>query len=131
MTEYARRYLSAGAPETIMHGEYEGTLVDIQPLVDGLVCGIYRFPGGDCIGGGRRSTALNCGVRRATMTRREEIDLEIRRQALRLYPRCTALFELPLMVYTQIMEDNTTRRKPYRVSEKRIKDIIGTMPEFQ
>ncbi|WP_300764066.1 hypothetical protein [uncultured Oscillibacter sp.] len=65
------------------------------------------------------------------MTRREEIDLEIRRQALRLYPRCTALFELPLMVYTQIMEDNTTRRKPYRVSEKRIKDIIGTMPEFQ
>lgn len=51
MTEYARRYLSAGAPETIMHGEYEGTLVDIQPLVDGLVCGIYRFPGGDCIGG--------------------------------------------------------------------------------
>lgn len=65
------------------------------------------------------------------MTRREEIDLEIRRQALRLYPRCTELFELPLMVYTQIMEDNTTRRKPYRVSEKRIKDIIGTMPEFQ
>ena len=65
------------------------------------------------------------------MTRREEIDLEIRRQALRLYPRCTALFELPLMVYAQIMEDNTTRRKPYRVSEKRIKDIIGTMPEFQ
>ena len=65
------------------------------------------------------------------MTRREEIDLEIRRQALHLYPHCTALFELPLMVYTQIMEDNTTRRKPYRVSEKRIKDIIGTMPEFQ
>ena len=51
MTEYAKRYLAAGAPETIMHGEYEGTLVDIQPLVDGLVCGIYRFPGGDCIGG--------------------------------------------------------------------------------
>ena len=51
MTEYAKRYSAAGAPETIMHGEYEGTLVDIQPLVDGLVCGIYRFPGGDCIGG--------------------------------------------------------------------------------
>lgn len=51
MTEYLKRYLAAGAPETIMHGEYEGTLVDIQPLVDGLVCGIYRFPGGDCIGG--------------------------------------------------------------------------------
>lgn len=65
------------------------------------------------------------------MTRRDEIDAEVRRQAVRLYPRCTALFELPLMVYTQIMEDNTTRRKPYRVSEKRIKDIICTMPEFQ
>lgn len=64
------------------------------------------------------------------MTRREEIDLEIRRQALRLYPRCTALFELPLMVYAQIMEDNTTRRNPYRVSEARIRKIIGSMPEF-
>ncbi len=65
------------------------------------------------------------------MTRREEIDLEIRRQAVQLYPRCAALFELPLMVYTQIVKDNTTRRNPYRVSEKRIRDIIGTMPEFQ
>lgn len=65
------------------------------------------------------------------MTRRDEIDAEVRRQAVRLYPRCTALFELPLMVYTQIMNDNTTRRNPYRVSEKRIRDIIGTMPEFQ
>ena len=64
------------------------------------------------------------------MTRRDEIDAEVRRQAVRLYPRCVALFELPLMVYTQIMNDNTTRRKPYRVSEKRIKDIIGNMPEF-
>ena len=64
------------------------------------------------------------------MTRRDEIDAEVRRQAVRLYPRCVALFELPLMVYTQIMNDNTTRRKPYRVSEKRIKDIIGKMPEF-
>lgn len=51
MTEYAKRYLSAGAPETIMSGEYEGVLVDIQPLVDGLVCGIYRFPRGDRVGG--------------------------------------------------------------------------------
>lgn len=31
------------------------------------------------------------------MTRNEEIDLEIRQQALRLWPRCTALFELPMM----------------------------------
>lgn len=64
------------------------------------------------------------------MTRREEIDLEIRRQAVRLYPKCAALFELPLMVYTQIITDNATRRKPYRVSEARIRKTIGTMPEF-
>lgn len=64
------------------------------------------------------------------MTRREEIDLEIRRQALRLYPRCVTLFELPLMVYAQIMEDNTTRRNPYRVSEARIRKIISSMPEL-
>lgn len=64
------------------------------------------------------------------MTRREEIDLEIRRQALRLYPRCVALFEIPLMVYAQIMEDNTTRRNPYRVSEARIRKIISSMPEL-
>ena len=64
------------------------------------------------------------------MTRREEIDLEIRRQAIRLYPRCTALFELPLMVYTQIIQDNATRKNPYRVSEARIRKIIGSMAEF-
>ncbi|WP_295761196.1 hypothetical protein [uncultured Oscillibacter sp.] len=64
------------------------------------------------------------------MTRREEIDLEIRRQALRLYPRCAALFELPLMVYAQIIQDNTTRKNPYRVSEARIRKIIGSMAEF-
>lgn len=64
------------------------------------------------------------------MTRREEIDLEIRRQAVRLYPRCTALFELPMMVYTQITMDNTTRKNPYRVSEARIRKIIGSMAEF-
>ena len=64
------------------------------------------------------------------MTRNEEIDLEIRQQALRLWPRCTALFELPMMVYTQIIMDNATRRKPYGVSEARIRKTIGTMPEF-
>lgn len=64
------------------------------------------------------------------MTRNEEIDLEIRQQAIRLYPKCVALFELPLMVYTQIMQDNATRKRPYRVSEARIKKIIGSMPEF-
>lgn len=65
------------------------------------------------------------------MTRNEEIDLEIRNQAIRLFPKCVALFELPMMVYTQIMLDNSTRKKSYRVSEARIRKIIGTMPEFQ
>ena len=65
------------------------------------------------------------------MTRLEEIDLEIRNQAVRLHPKCVALFELPMMVYTQIMLDNSTRKKPYRVSEARIRKTIGSMPEFQ
>lgn len=65
------------------------------------------------------------------MTRRDEIDAEVRRQAVRLYPKCVALFELPMMVYAKIMEDNVTRKKPYRVSEKRIRDIIGSMPDFE
>lgn len=65
------------------------------------------------------------------MTRRDEIDLEIRRQAIKLYPNCAALFELPHMVYAQIIKDNDLRKKPYRVSEDRIKRVIGSMPEFQ
>ena len=65
------------------------------------------------------------------MTKNEEIELEIRQQALRLYPKCAALFELPLMVYAQIMKDNDVRRKPYRVSVNRIRKVIGSMPEFQ
>lgn len=64
------------------------------------------------------------------MTRTEEIDLEVRQQALKLYPKCAALFELPTMVYAQIMKDNELRKRPYRVSEERIKKIIGSMPEF-
>lgn len=64
------------------------------------------------------------------MTRTDEINAEIRNQAVRLYPKCTALFELPLMVYSKIMQDNVTRKKPYRVSEQRIKQIIQAMPEF-
>lgn len=64
------------------------------------------------------------------MTRNEEIDLEIRNQAVRLYPKCVALFELPMMVYTQIVMDNSTRKKPFQVSETRVRKIIGTMSEF-
>ena len=48
MTENAKKYLEKGAPEFLMHGEYKGRLVDTQPLLDGYVSGIYRFPGGDC-----------------------------------------------------------------------------------
>lgn len=48
-----------------------------------------------------------------------------------LYPDCAALFELPRRVYAQIMQDNSMRRKPYRVSEVKIRKIIATMPEFQ
>lgn len=65
------------------------------------------------------------------MTRNEEIELEIRHQAVRLYPKCAALFELPLMVYAQVVADNATRKRPYRVSEARVRKVIGSMPEFQ
>lgn len=51
MTENAKKYLTKGAPLEINHGEYTGRLVDIQPLLDGYVCGIYRFPGGTCCEG--------------------------------------------------------------------------------
>lgn len=64
------------------------------------------------------------------MTRREQIDLEIRNQAVRLYPKCAALFELPNMVYAQILADNALRAKPYRVSWDRCKAVISAMPEF-
>ena len=65
------------------------------------------------------------------MTRSEEIDLEIRNQAVRLYPKCAALFELPMMVYSKMVEDNATRRRPYRVGETRIHKVILSMEEFQ
>ena len=65
------------------------------------------------------------------MTRSEEIDLEIRNQAVRLYPKCAALFELPMMVYSKIVEDNTTRKRPYRVIETRIRKVNLSMEEFQ
>ena len=64
------------------------------------------------------------------MTRKEETEMEVRNQAVKLYPKCAGLFELPLMVYSQIVQDNETRRKPYRVSVDRCKRIILAMPEF-
>jgi hypothetical protein len=64
------------------------------------------------------------------LTRKEETEMEVRNQAVKLYPKCAGLFELPLMVYSQIVQDNETRRKPYRVSVDRCKRIILAMPEF-
>lgn len=64
------------------------------------------------------------------MTRTEEIEIEVRNQAVKLYPKCAGLFELPLMVYSQIVQDNETRCKPYRISVDRCKRIILAMPEF-
>ena len=61
------------------------------------------------------------------MTRKDEIEMEIRNQAVRLYPSCVALFELPAMVYEQIVKDNETRKKPYRVSIERCSKVIQTM----
>ena len=61
------------------------------------------------------------------MTRKDEIEMEIRNQAVRLYPSCVALFELPVMVYAQIVKDNETRKKPYRVSVERCRKVIQTM----
>lgn len=64
------------------------------------------------------------------MTRREELNLEIRNQAIRLVPKCVGYFELSSMVYTQIMIiDNVTRKKPFRVSQKYIQAIIHKMIE--
>lgn len=58
------------------------------------------------------------------MTRADELNAEIRNQAVRLYPKCAGLFELPLMVYTQIVADNLTRSKPYRLSVERCKKLF-------
>lgn len=64
------------------------------------------------------------------MTRRDEIDMEIRNQAVRHYSDCRALLDLPLIVYNQIMQDNDLRKRPYKVSFNRVHAIIMAMPEF-
>ena len=63
------------------------------------------------------------------MTRREEIDAEIRRQSHRLIGKCNALFELPRHVYAQILDDNTLRKQPYRVSFERVQKVIREISE--
>ena len=45
MTDLAKKYLDAGGPTKISLGEYVGHLEDVE-IVLGLMCGIYRFPGG-------------------------------------------------------------------------------------
>ena len=61
------------------------------------------------------------------MTRQEEIDHEVRIYAMNLLPKCRALFQLPNMVYAEIVKDNTMRKKPIRASYERIKRIIHGM----
>lgn len=58
------------------------------------------------------------------MTRSEEIDLEIRNLIARLRPRTAADFEIPALVYTQILKDNDLRKRPYRVSYERIQKTM-------
>ena len=62
-------------------------------------------------------------------THQETIDIEIRRLALKLKGNYVALLQLPLMIYNQIMLDNQTRKKPFRVSFKRIEDIVYSLAE--
>ncbi|MDD3337103.1 MAG: hypothetical protein PHI98_16595 [Eubacteriales bacterium] len=61
------------------------------------------------------------------MTRRQEIDQEVQRLIKKLLPSCNALFELPSLVYAQIMKDNVTRKQPYRVSFNHIESIMHQM----
>lgn len=58
------------------------------------------------------------------MTRTQEIDAEIARLIVRLRPEAAADFEIPRMVYSKILDDNKTRKKPYRVSYERIQRIM-------
>lgn len=37
-------------PRRIRHGDYIGVLSGVQPLLDGEVAPLYRFPGGECMG---------------------------------------------------------------------------------
>ena len=65
------------------------------------------------------------------MGRHQEIELEIRRQAIRLEPKAAALFELPRLVYAKIVEDNATRKKPFKIGYARVQKVIRSMAEFQ
>lgn len=45
-------------PRHIRHGEDTGVLSGIQPLLDGEVAPLYRFPGGQCVGTDYKITAV-------------------------------------------------------------------------
>jgi hypothetical protein len=50
--EKLQKYIDGGAPKEILReNKYRGVLIDIQPLVDGQVIGIYQFDSGQAIGG--------------------------------------------------------------------------------
>lgn len=58
------------------------------------------------------------------MNRTDEINTEIRRLIARFRPLTHADFEIPRMVYAQIIADNTTRKQPYRVGYNRIEQLM-------
>ena len=61
------------------------------------------------------------------MSHSEAIDLEIRNLIIRLRAKTVADFEVPCVVYAQIMHDNDLRKKPYRVSYDRIRNTFNQM----
>ena len=61
------------------------------------------------------------------MSHSEAIDLEIRNLIIRLRSKTVADFEVPCVVYAQIMHDNDLRKKPYRVSYERIGNTLKQM----
>lgn len=63
------------------------------------------------------------------MTRRQEIDSEIMRLVSHFTPQTHADFEIPRMVYAQILKENETRKKPYRVSYDHIQQVMHEMRE--
>lgn len=55
------------------------------------------------------------------------VEAEIMQYILRASKKCAALFEVPSMVYAQIVKDNAMRIKPIRANEKRISRIMHEM----
>ena len=48
--EIVERMRKLGYPLKIIgNGGFPATLIGYQPLLDGEFCGVYRYPGGDCV----------------------------------------------------------------------------------